>query len=289
MHAPALPSPKARALAALTVVQLLFGTLGPIGKIALPVFGAPGVALARILGGAVVFGALRLAMGQPRAPRALQPRLALCAFIGVVANQLLFLEGLSRTSAVHATLLVTTTPVFTLLAGALLHRERPRAQVLAGVMLSLGGVGLLVGPKLGTGALLGDLLILANTALYATYLVISRPLLAQLPPITVAAGLFAWAAPMVLLVRGFSWPEAPAPALWALGWIVLGPTVGTYLLNLMALRQVPATLVGLFISLQPFVAAALALPLLGEVPGPREALAAALSLGGIVLASRASA
>ena len=283
MHA---SPPHRRALLALTAVQLLFGTLGPIGKIALPAFGATGVALGRIVGGALVFGLLRRIQGLPGVPPALRGRFLLCAFLGVAGNQLLFLEGLSRTSAVHATLIVTTTPVFTMVVGALLHRERPPLRSLLGVVLSLGGVALLLGPALGAGALVGDLLILCNTALYATYLVISRPLLTALPPLSVAAGLFAYAVPFVIIGAGIPTVTVSGPALAALAWIVAGPTVGTYLLNLVAQRHLSATLVGLFISLQPFVAAALAIPLLGETPGLREAAAAALSLAGIWVATR---
>ena len=46
------------------------------------------------------------------------------------------------------------------------------------------------------------------------------------------------------------------PALVLLvGYIVLGPTVGTYLLNAVALREAPPTLVAVYIYLQPLVAA----------------------------------
>jgi drug/metabolite transporter (DMT)-like permease len=70
-----------------------------------------------------------------------------------------------------------------------------------------------------------------------------------------------------------------------MAWILVGPTVGTYLLNLMALRSVSPTLVGLFIALQPFVAAALAIPMLGERPGLRELAAGLLAVTGVAWAS----
>lgn len=289
------PRPPPRALFTLLVVQLLFGTLGPVGKVAMPVFGASGIALARIAGGALVFGALRALFSLPRVPREHQLRLALCAVVGIAGNQLLFLAGLSRTSSIHATLIVTTTPVFTMLLAALIDGERPTPRTIGGVALSLSGVALLLSPGLGGGSLVGDLLVLANTALYSLYLVCSRPLLKALPPLSVAAGLFAWGVPWVLLASaltgaapslgGLAGFAVPPAAGWALAWIVLGPTVGTYLLNLVALRSVPATLVGLFIALQPFVAAAIAIPLLGEEPGLREVAAACLSVAGIALAS----
>ncbi|HND31710.1 MAG TPA: hypothetical protein PLA94_17025, partial [Myxococcota bacterium] len=55
------PYPNLRpALLSLVVVQIFFGSLPVIGKLAIPAFGAGGVAFFRIAGGAVVFQLLRL-------------------------------------------------------------------------------------------------------------------------------------------------------------------------------------------------------------------------------------
>jgi len=136
------------------------------------------------------------------------------------------------------------------------------------------------------GGVVGDLLIVGNTALYSFYLVLSRPLLQRHPPLSVVAGVFAWGVPLTLPFTGLPPVEAPAVAWAAMAWILAGPTVGTYLLNLVALQHVPATVVGVFIALQPFVAAALAVPLLGETLGWRQVVAASASVGGILLVSR---
>jgi drug/metabolite transporter (DMT)-like permease len=274
------------ALLALLVVQVLFGTLGVVGKVAIPHFGADGVAAWRIAGGALVFGVLRRALGLPGVPRADQARLLLCAAIGIAGNQLLFLHGLARTTAVHATLLVTLTPVFTLLLGAALGHERLGWRPVLGVGAAVGGVAVLLSHGLAGGGVVGDLLIVGNTALYSFYLVLSRPLLQRHPPLSVVAGVFAWGVPLTLPFTGLPPVEAPAVAWAAMAWILAGPTVGTYLLNLVALQHVPATVVGVFIALQPFVAAALAVPLLGETLGWRQVVAASASVGGILLVSR---
>lgn len=274
------------ALLALLVVQVLFGTLGVVGKFAIPHLGADGVAAWRIAGGAVVFGVLRRVLGLPGVPWSSQARLALCAAIGIAGNQLLFLHGLARTTAVHATLLVTLTPVFTLLLGAALGHERLSWRPVVGVALAVAGVAVLLSHGLHGGSVVGDLLIVANTALYSFYLVLSRPLLATHPPLSVVAGVFAWGVPLTLPFTGLPPVEGPPVAWAAMAWILAGPTVGTYLLNLVALQHVPATVVGVFIALQPFVAAALAVPLLDESIGWRQALAASASVAGILLVSR---
>ena len=115
---------------------------------------------------------------------------------------------------------------------------------------------------------IGDALILYHSTVYSFYLVLSRPLLARHPAVSVLSGLFG-----VAVVLGLPFTGLPSAALqdpdvsvwsWvALVCIVLGPTIGAYSLTLVALRVVPPSTVALWIYAQPVVAAALAVPLSG--------------------------
>jgi len=287
------PAPRAgaSALGALLVVQLLFGAMPVVGKIAIAGFGPHGLAFLRMLGGAVAFHLVRVALRLPGVPWRDQPAVLLCAILGISANQLLFLHGLARTSASHAALVTTTIPVLTLLVAAALGRERLHARRVLGIVVALAGVLLLVLGKDPTGraSIVGDLLILANATVYAGYLVLSRDLLARHAPLAVLPWLFTWG-----LVTGLPFIGVPDLAgrestSWlAAGFIVLGPTIGSYWLNLYALRTVPASVVALFIYLQPSIAAALAIPLLGEQPTLRLVAAGLLSFAGVWLATRVS-
>lgn len=286
------------ALLSLLVVQLFFGSLPVMGKLAIPAFGAGGVAFFRIAGGAVVFQLLR--MGGPSVPWREQPKILLCAILGIAGNQLLFLYGLQYTRAVNATLIITLVPVLTYAVALLFGMERWVWRRVAGIGVGLAGVALLVAGDVGGGELIGDLLILGNTTAYALYLVISRPLLERLSPLTVVAWLFTWSVPITLVVVGL--PTLPAwdavagvgaqmeVPVWAtMIYIIAGPTVGAYYLNLYALRAVPSSTVALFIYLQPFVTTALSIPLLGEIPGPRTLICAVISFVGVWLATRPAA
>ena len=53
---------------------------------------------------------------------------AALALVGVVLNQVLFLLGVARTTAVHANILITMIPVFTLAVALVLGRERISAR-----------------------------------------------------------------------------------------------------------------------------------------------------------------
>lgn len=298
-----------RALFALLTVQLLFGLLPVAGKVAMPVFGAGGVACWRVVGGAAVFSALCWARGLVPLPWRDQGRALVCAMLGIASNQLLYLYGLSRTTAVNATMIVTMVPVITYVVAMLAGVEALSGRRALGILLGLCGVAVLVSGDLHGAALVGDLMVLGNTVSYAIYLVLARPLLARYAPLQVIAAVFLWAVPVTVgvvgLVDGLPDPSlilsAPGasvvdPALeaaraasdprLALLFVVLGPTIGTYWLNLYALQRVPPSTVALFIYLQPVISALSAGRVLGEAPGGRTWVAGLLSGAGVWLASR---
>jgi drug/metabolite transporter (DMT)-like permease len=271
------------------VVQLLFGAMPVVGKVAVASFGATGVAFSRMAGGALAFHLAARALRLPLVPLRDQPAVLLCAVLGISSNQLLFLTGLARTSAGHAALLTTMIPVLTVGAAAILGKERLHLRRVVGIGIALiGAVYLIVGrDPSGVATLTGDLLILANTSVYAFYLVLSRDLLGRHAPLAVLPWLFSWGLVTALPFTGLpSFTGHPASAWAALTFIVLGPTIGSYWLNLVALRTIPASVVALFIYLQPSIAAILALPILGERPSGRLVVSALLSFLGVWIATR---
>lgn len=288
--AASLPAARARALAALVLVQVLFGVWPVVGKLAIPAFGAGGLGILRIGGATVAFAAIARLARVPPIPWRDQPRLLLLSVLGISANQLLFVHGLARTSATHAALLTTTIPIQTLIVALALGKERFLPLRAAGALVSLAGVVVLVTGRVQGGdvTVAGDLLVVANTVVYAFYLILSRDLLARHSPLAVLPWLFGWGFLTALPFTGIPPLRGHPPEAWAaLAVIVLGPTVGTYWLNLVALRTVPSSVVAIFIALQPLVAGTLAVPLLGEKPTVRAAFSAVLTLAGVLLATRA--
>ncbi len=285
------PAPPRGAYAALLVVQVLFGVHPVANKLAFPAFGPGGVMLARVVLAAVVFQVLASARREPLPDARTHLQLAVASFFGVAANQMLFTYGLARTTAMHASVLITTVPVATLAVALASRRERATPLRVAGILVALAGALLVVGGRdtLGPagGELVGDLMVLANSLSYAVYLVLSRDLLGRLSPWAMAAWMFTWGVPMVALVTGVpDYGGASASAWAALAFVGFGSTVGTYLLNLLALRHLPASVVAVFVCLQPLVATALAVPLLGEGIDGRTVFAAVVTVAGMVLATR---
>jgi drug/metabolite transporter (DMT)-like permease len=259
---------------ALVVVQLLFASLAIAGRFVLPHFPAGALVTVRVLGATLVLLALNVATGGRwvRDGRDLL-QLAILGMLGIAANQTLFLYGLRHTTAINATILVTTVPVFTVLGSVLTGREPPSPLKFAGIALAGMGAVYLIGPdriSLAPDVALGNALIVLGMVCYAAYFLYSKSILRRYGSITVSFYVMFFASFGVLpfgwmAVRDISVPEIEATVWWWVAYIVVFPTILTYLINLWALKRVSSNLVAVYIYLQPLFAAAVApLVLRGE-------------------------
>ncbi len=280
---------------ALVLVQALFGVHYLAVKVILRDVEPATWAALRAIGGAAVLGGLALVLRRPF-PRLRDDgwKFAVFAVFGVIVNQLCFVEGMDRTSATHAALINATIPVDTLVIGVLLGRERATGRRLAALAVALAGVLLVIRPGpglLADRATVGDLLAVANALSFSFFLVISKRVMGRTDPLAGTAllmlfgavGLTLWALPGLARFD----PAAVPAATWGWGaFVVLGPTSTAYLLNYWALARVDASVVGLFVYLQPVFATLLAWWFLGERAGPAVLAGGVLVLLGAHLALR---
>lgn len=279
---------------ALLCVQFLFAAHYVAAKWLLVQIPPPAWVALRVTGAAVVLAALTWRWWPPL--RELRPhlgRLVLLSVFGVCLNQILFLEGLSRTVPSHSALINTSIPVTTLLVAVLLRHEKLRKRKVASILLSLAGVWLLLGVDhldLSDTTVVGDLLCLANATSFSIFLVLARPVLRALSPLVVTSVVFGFGSLGVLAygwrsLAQLEWAAIPISA-WVTGLgIILGPTVGAYFLNQWALARVESSRVALFIYLQFLLAAPLSYFLLDEIPGWRLLPAAVLVFAGVGLSA----
>lgn len=288
-------------VAALLLVQVLFAGLAIAGRYVLPEFPAGLLITVRVVGAGVTLALVNLARGGPwvsdwRDLRAL----AVLGGLGIAANQSLFLFGLKHTTAINATILVTTVPVFTVLGSVLLRREPPSLPKFLGIALAAAGTVYLIGPDritLAPDVALGNLLIVIGMVCYAAYFLLAKPLMHRYDAITVTTIVMLFAIIGVLplglaALRGFDLGAVPGRIWGWVAFIVIGPTILTYLLNIWALRRTSSNMVAVFIYLQPVLTALVAPKLLqGEAVTARAALAAVaifLGLATVIWAERGS-
>jgi drug/metabolite transporter (DMT)-like permease len=279
---------------ALAGAQAGFALFPIFGKLALGSIPPFALAAIRVVSSAVMLEIVRRLSPAERIAPSDRGRIFLLALAGVSFNQVLFILGLSLTTAINTSILISAIPVFTLAAAVLLGREEASSRAIGGIVLAGAGALFLLNAERfewSSRYFRGDLLILANGFSYSMYLVLSRPLLARYRPLTFTAAVFRWGAiPIVLaaipaLFRFF--PSAVSPvAWWSLAAIVIVCTVIPYLLNSWALARTHASRVAAYVFLQPVIAATLAILVLGERPGWRTAVAAALIFGGLAVSLR---
>ena len=280
---------------ALIAVQILFGIWPIFGKIVLRSMSSTSLVVFRITGAALLLALLQRRLTPLlRMPVKDIALLTLCSLLGVVGNQLLFVKGLSLTTVINATLLSTMIPVYALAVSVLLGYERGSLKRLVGIVVSAAGVIYLVNPAhadLNAQTTTGNLLLLANSFIYAIYIVISKDLFERYGALNVVTWIFLVGAVMTVPVGIYSFQNENFSTMGAVVWlsvafIIIFPTVGAYYLNAYALTRVSPSTVAIYIYLQPLIAFGLAPVFLGEKWNWRTLVAALLIFGGVALVTR---
>ena len=282
---------------ALITVQIMFGTWPLLGKVALRAISSSGLVALRVVGAAIIFVLLQGKLGQMRKlPAKDFALLILCSMLGIAVNQLLFVKGLSLTTAINSVLLGTTIPVFTLAVSISLGYDQISLRRVIGILLAVCGVVYLIDPlraEFSSQTTTGNLLIVLCAFSYAAYIAISKRLFKRYGALNVITWMFAIACLVTAPIGGYalSHDSLSKVGIWAwvaVVYIILVPTVAAYYLNAWALtRATPAT-VAVYIYLQPLIAFGLAPLLLGEKLSSRTLVACLLIFAGVgIVISRA--
>lgn len=230
------------------------------------------------------------------------PDLAVICLFGLssfMAFPLLFTAALRYAPATHGALaLPAATPVLTLALATALRREKFDAFKAVGVLLAaLGVVAALVDTGAATSAApgdsgkvwLGDTLMLLAAATIAIYNVFTRPYLNKygtLRLLSIALG--AGSAALLMLVVGSlllgrtGWPVMDRNGWIAVAVVCIASALSNWLWS-WALSRTTPTRVAVFMTLNPLVAMALAILLLGEPASTALGIGLVLVLAGIVL------
>src|SRR5919199_863988 len=127
---------------------------------------------------------------QRPAPRDLMALLA-TGMLGNGLYQVLFVEGVARTRASDAALVVSAGPAFVALLGWVRGTERVSARAWVGIALSVAGVALVVlsasGAAAGESTILGNGLVLAGSLCWAVFTVLLKPYTHRIDGVVVSA------------------------------------------------------------------------------------------------------
>jgi drug/metabolite transporter (DMT)-like permease len=284
---------RVRVIAVLTLIQVLFGVHYLAGKILLKEIPPRAWAVIRVAAAAAVLVAVARVMGRrfPRAPRDLA-LLAVFSIFGVAINQVCFVEGLSRTTAIHSAIINSLMPAWTLFFAVVLGREAPTARKALSLVLAVAGVLLVIRPESASftsRTFVGDLITMINSMSYSFFLVISKRTMHRVDALAATALMFVFGTVPIALFGGSALARldfgAVSPGVWLWGaFIILFPTAGAYVMISWTLARAEASLVALFIYLQPLIAAFLGIVFQGEILTGRTMLGGALIFAGVYFA-----
>ena len=221
--------------------------------------------------------------------------------LGVLGNglyQFLFIEGIARTRAGDAALILAAAPAFMAIIGRLRGTEHTGASGVAGIALSLAGIGLVVFGDTNGGAravsLNGDLLLLVACLCWSVYSVLLRPYTERVDGVTLSAvTMVGGAIPLVLVslpsLRTTHWDAIGVGGWAAVAYSGLFALVIAYLFWYRGIRTLGPTRSAMYANLQPIIALGVAWATLHETPHLMQLLGAVCILGGLLLTRLQSA
>ncbi|SDD66497.1 Permease of the drug/metabolite transporter (DMT) superfamily [Pricia antarctica] len=290
-----------RTLAILAAIgaTTIYGLNHTIAKGAMPEYVQPfGFIMFRVIGAALLFWMLSPFGPKEKIDRKDYGRMLLCAFLGMGINMLAFFKGLSLSTPINSSVLVTTTPIIVLILSAIFIKEKIGAKKIFGIAIGLTGAVALIffGPSLREDAPnipLGNFLVLMNSVFYGSYLIGAKTLIVKYHPFTFMKWLFTLGI-FICLPFGYrdfvqvDFVNLPFEAVWRIGFVILGTTFCTYLFNIFALTQLKASTVSAFVYIQPLIGILFAVAMGKDSLSILKISAACLVLLGVYLASSKS-
>lgn len=253
------------AIVALFLVQLLYGFNYTFAKTVMNEgYIKPfGFVLLRVAGATLLFWLMSLFLPNEKIDKKDFFQLFLASVFGVFINMLLFLKGLEFTTPIHASTIMTITPIVILILSIFMLKERITSLKILGVII--GFIGALILTLYGQSAraadniLFGNLMIFLNAVSYSVYVILIKKLTAKYHPFTFIKWLFLFGLILVTPfgfseVQEIQWQSFTPYVTFSVIFVVVGATFGTYLLNPLAISRLKASTVGIFIYLQPVIA-----------------------------------
>jgi drug/metabolite transporter (DMT)-like permease len=254
-----------------------------------------GFVLLRVIGATALFWLVGFVFKSEKIERKDFITIFFAAVFGVGINMLLFLKGLELTSPIHASVIMTITPVIIMILSIFFLNEKLTKLKIGGIILAFCGGILLTAlgksDRIGDNVALGNLFIFINAISYSIYVIIVKRLTAKYHPFTFIKWLFLFG---LILVLPFGYAETTevawssfSPYIWySVLFVIIGATFGTYFLNPLALKSLKASTVGVFIYLQPVIAGLFAILMGADHIDSVKIMAMCLIFSGVYLVTK---
>ena len=198
--------------------------------------------------------------------------------LSYVGTQLTFITATKLTTAANAIFLQYTAPVYVLLLGWLLLRERPRRADWIAMLVIFAGLLLFLGDDLTFRGMYGNLLAIVSGVLLATMALCTRKEKGGNPANTFLLGTFIGALIGLPALLGATFSPANIGIIAYLGTFQMGLALILYSTAIKHVRALEATLI---LTLEPVLNPIWVFLIIGETPGQLALLGAALVLAAV--------
>ena len=263
---------------ALLLAHLIWGANFVVAKVTLEEFPPASLAFLRFLIATLLlipffsFGGKKVKINQKDILK-----LVLIGILMITLNIAFFFEGITKTTAINASVLTLVIPVLSVVLGWIFLKEKVYLINLAGIVVGLLGAVIIIQlPEIvlgnySTGQVVGNVLIRLASVCWVLGAVISRQMLKIYPSLVVTSIAFMVGTLTFLLPAVNEYLNDPLwmenisiMGVFGLFYMTLLSSVSAYFLFEWGLAKTSVVKANLFQYIEPFIAAALAITLLGE-------------------------
>lgn len=278
------------------IANIIFGAFFPISKYLLNAdVSSVMLTMARFSGATFLLWILSIFLPDNKITLRALWELFLLGFFGIFIGQWLFLFALGHTSPVDASVIVTISPLTTLIVSAIVLGDSITLRKIVGIAIGATGAIRFILSNAGDvpvsqGSTFGNILMLSTTIFGAIYFVASKPVVKRYGSITMMKWIFLYCT--IMFIPYFYVECADELVVltkldvkgWAaLLYIVVCSTFLTYILLPAGIKRMRPTTVSMYIYVQPIVASVIAISMGQDTFSWGKLLAALFVFSGVYL------
>ena len=276
--------------------NLIFGLNTPVSRTLMPEILNPyALSFFRLIGACLLFWLVSLFTKKEHVPAKDLLMLFFASFFALSFNQLPYFVGLSMTSPIDASIVVTMLPILTMILAAVIIKEPITLVKAIGVLVGASGALLLVFTSqtlhLGKSNFWGNLIVFGGVASFAIYLTVFKDVVSRYSPVTVMKWMFLFGTiccfPFCykpLMQTDFT--LLTAATYWRISYVVLFATFLGYLLIPVGQKILRPTTLSMYNYVQPVVASLVAVFIGIDTFGIEKALSGVLVFAGVYIVTQ---
>ncbi|MBQ0111614.1 MAG: DMT family transporter [Bacteroidales bacterium] len=284
---------------AILAVNIIFGINTPIAKDAMMSISPYALTFFRFVFSAIIFWILSFVFSPKKAERKDIFLFFFAAIFGTVMNLFLNIVGLEKTTPTNTAIVVSTTPIFTMIMAAVFIKEPLTFKKALGVAVGLCGALILILSKehgfvVPVNNSLGIVICMLGTISYAVYLTIFSKLIKRNHPLTTMKWMFLFG---TIIISPFTLKQVLSvdyASLTILNWVevayvVLLATCLNYMLIPFGQKRIRPTTLSMYNYVQPIVTTIIAILVGMDFLSWYKVLAAVLVFSGVYIVNTSRA